>query len=159
MIDPELLADLQADLRRLVNIMKLPEWQRDLVRNVDTDLVRDIVADHRHPIHPAQDPSARVSVQGAGVVKTGDVGPQHRPVDPSATNSGGWVEAKSIDSWRPPGVDLCDRIADHFAALDRAERIREVAQSAAVQRALSEPQEQELKPKAQEPKARGDKKA
>ena len=160
MIDPELLADLQADLRRLANIMKLPEWQRDLINNVPDHLVKAIAADFRsYNPHPAQDPSARVSVQGAGVVKTGDVGPQHRPVDPSATNSGGWVEAKSIDSWRPPGVDLCDRIADHFAALDRAERIREVAQSAAVQRALSEPQEQELKPKAQEPKARGDKKA
>jgi hypothetical protein len=159
MIDPELLADLRADLRRLANIMKLPEWQRDLVQNVDTDLVRQIAADFRsYNPHPTQDPAARVSVMGAGVVKTGDVGPQHRPIDANATGSG-WVEAPKVDNWRPPGVDLCDRIADHFAALDRAERIREVAQSAAVQRALSESQEQELEPKAQEPKARGDKKA
>jgi hypothetical protein len=152
MIDPELIEDL----RRLVNALRLPEWQRDLINNVPDHLVKAIAADFRsYNPHPAQDPSARVSVQGAGVVKTGDVGPQHRPIDASATTDrSGWVEAKSIDSWRPPGVDLCDRIADHFAALDRAERIREVAQSAAVQRALKP-----AEPKEQEPKARGDKKA
>jgi hypothetical protein len=155
MIDPELLADLQADLRRLANIMKLPEWQRDLINNVPDHLVKAIAADFRsYNPHPAQDPSARVSVQGAGVVKTGDVGPQHRPVDPSATNSGGWVETKSIDSWRPPGVEIADRIVDHFDAIDRAERIRQLAEAAALQRAMNP-----AEPKEQEPKARGDKKA
>jgi hypothetical protein len=44
MIDPELLADLQADLRRLVNIMKLPEWQRDLIASVPDRLVKEIAA-------------------------------------------------------------------------------------------------------------------
>jgi hypothetical protein len=148
MIDPELIEDL----RRALNVLRsMPEWQRDLVRNVDTDQVRAIVADHRHPIHPAQDPAAKVLPVGAGVVKTGDVGPQHRPVDPSATTDrSGWVEAKSIDSWRPPGVDLCDRIADHFAALDRAERVRELGEAAAVQRAEAElikQQNEDNKPK------------
>ena len=141
------------DLRAALNAA-LPEWQRDLVRNVGTDQVRDIVNDFRnYSPTPRADPNARVLPVGAGRVIDGN----DTPV--ASTGTGGWVEAPKVDNWRPPGVDLCDRIADHFAALDRAERIREVAQSAAVQRALSEPQEQELKPKAQEPKARGDKKA
>jgi hypothetical protein len=150
MIDAELLADLQ----RLVNALKRPEWQRDLERTVPTDLVRAIVADNRHPIHPAQDPSAKVTVQGAGVVKTGDVGPQHRPIDPSATNSGGWQEPPKVDSWRPPGVEHMDRMMDQQDAIDRAARVRELAEAAAVQRAMKP-----AEPKEQETKARGDKKA
>ena len=155
MIDPELLADLRADLRRLVNIMKLPEWQRDLTAAVPDRLVKEIAADFRsYNPHPAQDPSARVSVQGAGVVKTGDVGPQHRPVDPSATNSGGWVEPKSIDTWKPDGLSIMDEMMDQQDAIDRAARVRELAAAATVQRALNP-----TEPKEQDPKARGDKKA
>jgi hypothetical protein len=151
MIDPELIEDL----RRLVNALKRPEWQRDLERAVPTDLVRSIVADNRHPIHPAQDPSAKVSVMGAGVVKTGDVGPQHRPVNAEATTDrSGWVEAKSIDSWRAPGLEHMDRMMDQQDAIDRAARVREMAAAATVQRALNP-----AEPKEQEPKARGDKKA
>ena len=156
MIDPELLADLQADLRRLANIMKLPEWQRDLINNVPDHLVKAIAADFRsYNPHPAQDPSARVSVQGAGVVKTGGVGPQHRPIDPSAT--GGWQEAPKVDQWQPPGLKHMDRMMDQQDAIDRAARVRELAEAAAVQRVLK----QSVEPKEQEPKApkdRGDKK-
>jgi len=134
MIDAELLEDL----RRLMNTLRLPEYMRDLTAAVPDRLVKEIAADFRsYNPHPAQDPSAKVSVQGAGVVKTGDVGPQHRPVDPSATNSG-WVEAPKVDNWRPPGVDLCDRLVDAQDAIDRAERIRQLAQTAAIKRAEAE---------------------
>ena len=139
MIDPELLADLRADLRRLVNIMKLPEWQRDLAAAVPDRLVKEIAADFRsYNPHPAQDPSAKVSVQGAGVVKTGDVGPQHRPVDPSATNSGGWVEAKSIDSWRPPGLREMDAMMDAADLQDRLERVKQLGEAKALLQAEAE---------------------
>jgi hypothetical protein len=151
MIDADWLREFRAALNAL---RSMPEWQRDLVRNVDTDLVRAIVADHRHPIHPAQDPRAKVSVHGAGVVKTGDVGPQHRPVDASATNSGGWQEPPKVDAWRPPGIEHMDRMMDQQDAIDRAARVRELAGAAAVQRALNA-----AEPKEQEPKARSDKKA
>jgi hypothetical protein len=151
MIDPELLADL----RRLVNTLRLPEYMRDLTAAVPDRLVKEIAADFRsYNPHPAQDPSAKVSVQGAGVVKTGDVGPQHRPVDTSATNSGGWQEPPKVDAWRPPGVEHMDRMMDQQDAIDRAARVRELAEAAAVQRALKP-----AEPKVQEPKARGDKKA
>jgi hypothetical protein len=154
MIDAELLADL----RRLLDALRKPEWQLDLERAVPDDLVKQISADFRNydisPRSPLNTPAQTVSVVGAGVVKGGDVGPQHRPVDPSATNSG-WVEAKSIDSWRAPGLEHMDRMMDQQDAIDRAARARELAEAAAVQRALK----QSVEPKAQEPKARGDKKA
>jgi hypothetical protein len=158
MIDPELLADLRADLRRLVNIMKLPEWQRDLAAAVPDRLVKEIAADFRsYNPHPAQDPAAKVSVQGAGVVKTGDVGPQHRPIDANATNTGGWQEPPKVDQWKPPGLEHMDRMMDQQDAIDRAARVRELAEAAVVQRVLK----QSVEPKEQEPKApkdRGDKK-
>ena len=132
------------------------EYMRDLIRNVGDKAVRDIVNDFRnYNPHPAQDPSARVSVQGAGVVKTGGVGPQHRPIDPSAT--GGWQEAPKVDQWQPPGLKHMDRMMDQQDAIDRAARVRELAEAAAVQRVLK----QSVEPKEQEPKApkdRGDKK-
>ena len=132
------------------------EYMRDLIRNVGDKAVRDIVNDFRnYNPHPAQDPSARVSVQGAGVVKTGGVGPQHRPNDPSAT--GGWQEAPKFDQWQPPGLKHMDRMMDQQDAIDRAARVRELAEAAVVQRVLK----QSVEPKEQEPKApkdRGDKK-
>src|SRR6516165_6894486 len=146
MIDPELIEDL----RRLVNALRLPEWQRDLINNVPDHLVKAIAADFRsYNPHPAQDPSARVSVMGAGVVKTGDVGPQHRPIDASATNSGGWQEPPKVDQWKPPGLEHMDRMMDQQDAIDRAARVRELAEAAAVQRVLK----QSVEPKEQEPKA------
>jgi hypothetical protein len=151
MIDAELLADL----RRLVNTLRLPDYMNDLVRNVDTNLVRDIVADNRHPIHPAQDPSAKVSVQGAGVVKTGDVGPQHRPIDTDATTDrSGWVEAKSIDSWRAPGLEHIDRLVDAADLQDRLERVRQLGEAKALVQAEAEmaKQQAELNKKQKEPK-------
>jgi hypothetical protein len=140
MIDAALLEEI----RRVLNAFKRPEWQRDLERAVPTDLVRDIVADNRHPIHPAQDPSAKVSVMGAGRVIDGND-------TPVASNGTGWVDAPKVDNWRPPGVDLCDRIADHFAALDRAERVRELGEAAAIKKAEAELAKQP------EPKERKDK--
>ena len=152
MIDAELLADL----RRLVNTLRLPEYMRDLTAAVPDRLVKEIAADFRsYNPHPAQDPSAKVSVQGAGVVKGGDVGPQHRPIDASAT--GGWQEAPKVDQWQPPGLKHMDRMMDQQDAIDRAARVRELAEAAAVQRVLK----QSVEPKEQEPKApkdRGDKK-
>jgi hypothetical protein len=144
MIDPALLEELRRALNK-----ELPEYMRDLVQAVPTDLVRDIVADNRHPIHPAQDPSAKVTVHGAGRVVTGDDGPAHRPLDRS-----GWTEPPQVDAWRPPGVDICDALVDKQDAIDRAARIRELAEAAAIQRALKA-----AEPKEQEPKTRGDKKA
>jgi hypothetical protein len=75
----------------------------------------------------------------------GDVGPQHRPVD--ATNSG-WQEAPKVNDWKPPGLEHMDRMMDQQDAIDRAARIRELAEAAAVQRALKP-----TEPKKQEPKA------
>jgi hypothetical protein len=141
MIDPELLADL----RRLVNIMKLPEWQRDLTAAVPDRLVKQIAEDFRRGPPPPGPTLPSVRVMGAGTVVDGD----------TAAPSRGWTEAKSIDTWKPDGLSIMDEMMDQQDAVDRAARVRELAEAAAVQRALK----QSAEPKAQEPKARGDKKA
>jgi hypothetical protein len=126
---------------------RMPEWMADLVRNVGDKAVRDIVNDFRsYNPHPTQDPRAKVSVQGAGRVVTGDDGAAHRPLDRS-----GWTEPPKVDSWRPPGVEIMDQMMDQQDAIDKAQRIKELAEAAAVQRAMK-PAESKA------PKDRGDKK-
>jgi hypothetical protein len=133
--------DWLREFRRVLN-NELPRYVRDLAEAVPTSVVKDIVSDFRsYNPHPARDPSAKVSVQGAGVVKTGDVGPQHRPIDPSATNSG-WVEAKSIDSWRAPGLEHIDRLVDAADLQDRLERVKQLGEARALAQAEAEIKQQ-----------------
>jgi hypothetical protein len=126
------------------------EYMRDLIRNVGDKAVRDIVNDFRnYNPHPAQDPSAKVVPQGAGRVVDGSDAPV------ASTGTGGWVTPPQVDQWKgPPGIEHIDRLVDQADAIDKAERIRQLAEAAALQRALKS-----AEPKVQEPKARGDKKA
>jgi hypothetical protein len=125
------------------------QWIRDMQSAVDTKLMQDIVSDFRnYSPTPKADPTAKVVPQGAGRVVTGDDGAAHRPLDKS-----GWQEPPKVDSWRPPGVEIMDQMMDQQDAIDRAARARELAEAAAVQRALKP-----AEPKAQEPNTRGDKK-
>ena len=122
-------------------------WVRDLTRVVNTDLMQDIVNDFRnYSPTPRADPSAKVVPVGAGRVIDGNDAPV------ASTGTGGWVEAPKVDAWRPPGVDICDQLMDQADAIDKAARIRQLAEAAALQRALKP-----AEPKVQEPKARGDK--
>jgi hypothetical protein len=106
---------------------------RDLAQAVPTDLVRQIAEDFRnYSPTPRADPSAKVVPVGAGRVIDGNDAPV------ASTGTGGWVEAPKVDAWRPPGVDLCDRLVDAQDAIDRAERIRQLAQTAAIKRAEAE---------------------
>jgi hypothetical protein len=108
---------------------RLPEWARDLVKNVDDKQVRDLVNDFRnYSVGPSQGPAAKVTVQGAGVVKDADLGPAYRPY-------AGWVEAPKVDSWRPPGIDAIDAMCSAQDAIDKAERIGKLAE--AVRNALA----------------------
>ena len=134
--------DLQAVLRDLRRLLTMPEYMNDLVKAVPTDLVKQIVEDFRRGPPPVGPTLPSVKVMGAGTVVDGETPPPSR----------GWVEAKPIDQWKPDGLEICDALVDQQDAIDRAARVRELAAAAAVQRALSEPKEQE-------PKTRGDKKA
>jgi hypothetical protein len=101
---------------------------------VDTKLMQDIVSDFRnYSPTPKADPSAKVIPQGAGRVVDADVGPAHRPLDRS-----GWQEPPKVDAWRPPGVEIMDRMMDQQDAIDRAARVRELAGASAAQRALAQ---------------------
>jgi hypothetical protein len=117
---------------------KLEEWQRDLVSNVGDKAVSDLVSDFRnYSIGPSQGPAAKVTVQGAGVVKDADPGPAYRPY-------AGWVEAPKVDQWKPPGLSVMDSMMDAQDAIDKAERIRVLAEAIRNTRALVEA-ERELK--------------
>jgi hypothetical protein len=142
MIDPALLAEL----RRFLNAHKLPEYMSDLTKAVPTDLVRDIVNDFRsYNPHPAQDPSAKVVPQGAGRVIDGNDAPV-------ASHGTGWVDAPKVDDWRPPGLSICDQLMDQADAIDKAERIRQLARAAAVQQAEAAIKQEDKERKDKEPK-------
>ena len=145
MIDPALLEEL----RRLVNASKLPEYMRDLERAVPTDLVRQIANDFRnYSPTPKADPRAKVVPVGAGRVIDGND-------TPVASTGSGWADSPQIKDWKPPGLEHMDRMMDQADAIDRAERLRQLAQTAAVRRAEAEikaQQEAELNKKQKEPK-------
>jgi hypothetical protein len=120
---------------------KLEEWQRDLVSNVDDKAVRDLVSDFRnYQVGPSQGPAAKVTVQGAGVVKDADLGPAYRPY----VEQGGWVKPPQVDQWKPPGLSVMDAMLDQADALDKAERVKKLIEAAAALQALK-PREPEDK--------------
>jgi hypothetical protein len=123
---------------------QLPEWMRDLVQNVDDRLVRDIVNDFRsYDPGPSMGQAAKVIPVDAGKVVTGTDGPAHTP-------HRGWQESPRVDSWRPPGEAVMNALLDQQDALDKAKRIRKLAEAAAVRRAEAEllkEREEERKPK------------
>lgn len=46
---------------------------------------------------------------------------------PAKIGKGGWVEAKPVDDWRPPGQAAMDRMMDQEDAKWRADRAAEIA--------------------------------
>jgi hypothetical protein len=134
---------------------QMPEWMEDLVRNVGDRAVRDIVNDARRgDIHarasaiPGKPPTSTVRPLDAGPVKDGSDAPV-------ASTGTGWAESPQVNDWKPPGLSIMDRMMDQADALDRAERIRALAQSAAIKRAEAEiiKQQEELSKKQKGPKA------
>jgi hypothetical protein len=145
MIDPALLEEL----RRFVNASRLPEWQRDLIETVPDHLVKQIAEDFRKGPPPAGPTLPPVRVMGAPTVKTGDVGPQHRPIDTDATTDrSGWQEAPKVDAWKPPGVEIMDEMMDQQDRIDRAARIRELGMAQHSRRLAEAAREAEDKDKA-----------
>jgi hypothetical protein len=148
MIDAALLADL----RRLLDTLRLPEWQRDLIKTCPDDLMKSIVADNRSQPSSGGSmlPNATVSIVGAGRTVDPDVGPKYRPYVPpeEPADRSGWRDSPQL---RPPeGINYVDALCDHADAIDRAERLRQLAQTAAVRRAEAEIKaqaEQQPKPK------------
>jgi hypothetical protein len=120
------------------------EWVQDLRRVVDDKLMADIVSDFRRSPPPPGPTLPTVRVQGAGTVVDGDT---------PHGGTGGWQESPQLSNWTPPGLREMDAMMDQQDAVDRAARIRELAEAAAVQRAL-----ESAEPKEREPKARGGKK-
>jgi hypothetical protein len=82
--------------------------------------------------------------------------PTANPIDAAPVKTGsdtvshggsGWVESPQIRDWKPPGLAAMDRLMDAADARDKAERIRELAETARHLKALREvEQELEAKP-------------
>jgi hypothetical protein len=124
---------------------RLEEYEADLVRNVNTDLVRAIVEDNRsRPSSGGSMIPNKVTVVGAGKVSTPDYGPKYRAYQPAPENRSGWREAPKVDDWKPPGLEIMDRLVDHQDLIDRAARIKELAEAAKHLKAMAEA-EDELK--------------
>jgi hypothetical protein len=121
------------------------EWVKDLRRVVGDKLMKDIVDDFRsyNRSPRSMTPPATVQIQGAGRVVSAD----DKPIASTGT---GWVPAPKVDDWKPPGLEHMDRMMDQADAIDRAERIRKLAEASAIRRA-------EVAIKQQEPKERKDK--
>jgi hypothetical protein len=112
---------------------KLPEWARDLVKNVDDKAVRDIVNDLRsYNPSPSQGAAAKVTVQGAGRVIDGD------DVKRGTTGQHGWVKPPQVDQWKPPGLEAMDAMMDQQDAIDKAARAKQLIEAAAQLKALEE---------------------
>jgi hypothetical protein len=83
-----------------------------------------------------------VSVVGAGRVVDGDVGPKYRPYVPpedDTADRSGWREGTPL---RPPeGINYVDALCDAQDAADKAERLRKLAETAAIRRAEIEIQQ------------------
>jgi hypothetical protein len=125
------------------------EWVKDLRRVVGDKLMKDIVDDFRS-YNPAPrstlSPPATVQIQGAGRVVGGSDGPV-------ASTGTGWADSPQIKDWKAPGLEIMDRMMDQQDALDKAERIRQLAQATAIKRAEAAIKQEE--PKEPDPKEKG----
>ena len=107
-------AEIQAEANRL----GLQAWQLEAARAVGTDLIADIVRDHRRGVHQVSSPLAstpdpRVITEPVGVITSGPV-------------NRGWVDAAPLPD-SPPGYQHIDRMMNAQDARDRAERVAELA--------------------------------
>jgi len=90
---------------------RMPQSSIDeITEAVDNKLMRDIVNDNRRGVsEPGWLPP-----KAGGAVKRGT----------------GWVDPGRLEP--PPGVEHVDRIADHFAAVDRSETTKKIADALAM---------------------------
>jgi hypothetical protein len=126
---------LVAELRRVL-YAELPEWKRDLLQTVPDAAVKDLVSDFAgyriEPRSPLNSPPATANPVDAAPVRTGNDGVNW-----------GWREAPQLKP--QPGIDLIDRMCQTQDAIDRAERIRQLAEATVIQRAEAALKEQEGK--------------
>jgi hypothetical protein len=103
------------------------EQLRRMNEACDSKTLADIVNDNRNSVFLPSPPSpATVVPVGAGKTLTGDDGAAHR----------GWVETKSIDDWRAPGLEHMDRLMDQQDRIDKAKLARELSEAARIAKQL-----------------------
>jgi hypothetical protein len=95
------------------------DWVRRSRRVCDNDLMRSIVEDNRAPMTPrSQIPPAKAEAEAPKPYKHG------------------WTDPTPLP--RPEGIDLIDGLVDAQDQIDRAARVRELGEAAALKRAEAE---------------------
>ena len=125
------------------------DFVRRSLRACPNDLMRQIVADNRGDFPrsgsmiPDKPSTGKVVPEGAGRVVSG-------PDAPVASTGTGWAESPQVNDWKAPGLSIMDRMMDQQDSIDRAERIRQLADASVVQRVEAELRKE--KPKTEERK-------
>jgi hypothetical protein len=86
----------------------IPEWQKEMSEAVGTNLIGDIVSDSRR----GHAPRSAISPPSQGAAP--------------AIGKHGWVDPPKVDDWRPPGLDVIDRMMDQQDAADRADLVKKL---------------------------------
>jgi hypothetical protein len=103
---------------------RLEEWELDLIKAVPGDVLRGLAEDAR--AH-----SVILSRGGTSAAKDNNEVP--RP------NTHGWVEAPSTSKWQADsGIAAVDRLCDAQDKIDRAARIKELAEASRHLQAMAE---------------------
>jgi hypothetical protein len=109
---------------------RLEEWELDLIRAVPGDVLRGLAEDAR--AH-----SVILSRGGTSATKHDNEVP--RP------NTHGWVEAPSTSKWQADaGIAAVDRLCDAQDKIDRAARIKELAEASRHLQAMAEAEAKKL---------------
>jgi hypothetical protein len=103
---------------------RLEEYERDLINAVPDSVLRSLVGDAR--AH-----NVILSRGGTGTAKDNQ--------EPPRPNTNGWVNAPSTSKWQAQsGIDAVDRLCDAQDRIDKAERVRQLAETARHLQALAE---------------------
>jgi hypothetical protein len=103
---------------------RLEEYERDLINTVPDSLVRSLVEDARaHNV----------------ILSRGGTAPAKDNQEPPRPRGTGWVDAPSTSKWQAEaGIAAVDRLCDAQDRIDKAARIRELAETARHLQALTE---------------------
>jgi hypothetical protein len=105
---------------------RLPEWVRDM--RISDQLMRDIASDAR---------AHNVILSRGGTSAAEDNNEVPRP------NTHGWVDAPSTSKWQAEsGIAAVDRLCDAQDKIDRAARIKELAEASRHLQALAQAEEE-----------------
>lgn len=101
-------AKAQRDLETRARRQGREPFAQRMIEAVGDDTLRSIVRDNLRNVHDR-----------AGMLPDAPPAPAKPPI-----GKGGWVDPPSVADWKPPGLNVMDRMMDAQDAIDRAEAVR-----------------------------------